>query len=117
MARVKGSVGSHQRHKKVLESNKGYRGTKSRLVKVAKEAQLHAGQYAYEGRKRRKRDFRQLWITRIGEAVKGYGLNYSQFMFKMKKANINLDRKILAHYVTEEPETFKAIVEKVKEVS
>lgn len=114
MVRIKGSVVSHKKHKKVLVLNKGYRGTKSRLVKVAKEASLHAGQYAYEGRKNRKRDFRQLWIVRISEAVKAYDMNYSQFMFKMKKAHINLDRKILAHYVTEEPEVFKAIVEKVK---
>ncbi len=114
MTRIKRGVTSHQRHKRVLNTNKGYRGTKSRLIKVAREAQLHAGQYAYEGRKNRKRDFRSLWITRISEAVRPFDLNYSQFMFKMKKANINLDRKILAHYVTKEPEVFKEIVEKVK---
>lgn len=114
MVRIKRGVISHKKHKKLLAANKGYRGTKSRLLKVAKEARLHAGQYAYEGRKNRKRDFRQLWITRISEAVKGFGLNYSQFMYKLKKANINLDRKILAHYVTNEPEVFKEIVEKVK---
>ncbi|MCL5676213.1 MAG: 50S ribosomal protein L20 [Patescibacteria group bacterium] len=114
MTRIKRGVTSHKRHKKLLAGNKGYRGTKSRLIKVGREASLHAGQYAYEGRKKRKRDFRRLWITRISQAVKEQGINYSEFVFKMKKASINIDRKMLAHYVTEEPEVFKEIVSKVK---
>lgn len=114
MARIKKGVAAHKKHKKVLASTRGFRGTKSRLHKVAHEASLHAGQYAYEGRKNRKRNFRRLWITRISEAVKNYGINYSHFMNKLKKANIVLDRKVLANLVTNEPETFKNIVEKVK---
>jgi len=93
---------------------KGYRGTRSRLVKVAREAELHARQYAYHGRKLRKRDFRTLWITRIAEAVKLEKLNYSIFINQLKKANIQLDRKILSNLLVEDPETFKQIVAKVK---
>lgn len=114
MSRIKRGVASHAKHKKLLAGNKGFRGTKNRLIKVAKEASLHAGQYAYAGRKNRKRDFRQLWIVRISEAVKKFDLNYSQFMSKLKKAKIEVNRKMLAYYVTSEPETFKAIVEKAK---
>ena len=112
--RVKRGVTSHAKHKKLHEITKGFRGTKSRLIKVSKEAALHAGQYAYHGRKLKKRDFRQLWITRISEAVKAYDINYSQFINKLKKANITLDRKTLSYFVTNEPETFKTIVEKAK---
>jgi large subunit ribosomal protein L20 len=114
MSRIKRGVVSHRKHKKLLEITKGFRGTKNRLVKVAREASLHAGQYAFAGRKNRKRDFRQLWILRISEEVKTYGLNYSQFMNKLKKANIIINRKILSYYVVNEPETFKNIVEKAK---
>lgn len=114
MARVKRGVISRTKHKKLLSLTKGYRGTKSRLVKVAREAQLHAGQYAYHGRKLRKRDFRTLWITRIGEAVKKENLSYSKFMNKLKKAHIELDRKILSDLVVNEPEVFKKLVDKVK---
>lgn len=114
MARVKRGTVSRRKHKKLLELNKGYRGTKSRLVRVAKEASLHAGEYAFHGRKLRKRDNRALWIVRIGEAVKKEGLSYSVFMNKLKKANIELDRKILSELVKEDPETFKKIVSSVK---
>ena len=86
------------------------------MVKVAKEAALHAGQYAYNGRKQKKQDFRTLWITRIGEAVKKEGLSYSVFINKLHKTNIGLDRKILSNLVVEDPETFKHIVDKVKNV-
>ena len=95
---------------------KGYRGTKSKLVKVAKEAALHAGQYAYHGRKLRKRDFRTLWITRIAEAVKKEDLSYSVFIDKLHKTNITLDRKILSNLIVEDPKTFKHIVDKVKSI-
>ena len=105
---------SQPNSKKLLNLTKGYRGTKSRLVRVAKEASLHAGQYAFHGRKLRKRDNRALWIVRIGEAVKKEGLSYSVFMNKLKKANIQLDRKILSELVVEDPETFKKIVSSLK---
>jgi large subunit ribosomal protein L20 len=112
--RVKRGVTSHAKHKKILRANKGYRMTKRRLIKVAKEAYLHAGEYAFAGRKQRKRDFRRLWITRISEAVKTQGMSYSVFMKKLKESNIALDRKILANLIIESPDTFNAIVQKVK---
>lgn len=114
MAHIKRGVTSHKKHKKLLKLTKGYRGTKSKLVRVARQAALHAGQYAYHGRKLRKRDFRRLWILRIGEAVKQEGLSYSVFMNQLKKAKIELDRKILADLVVNDPTTFVKVVEKVK---
>lgn len=114
MTRVKRGVVSKRKHNKLLAKAKGYRGTKRRLIKVAREAVLHAGAYAYKGRKLRKRDFRQLWITRISEGVKKEGISYSVFMNKMKKANIALDRKILSDLVLNDSDTFKQIVSKVK---
>ena len=114
MARVKRGIVSRRKHKKLLKAVKGYRGTKSRLIKVAKEAELHARAYSYHGRKLRKRDFRSLWITRIGEAVKKEGFSYSLFINKLKKANIGLDRKILSDLVINDPNTFKKVVESVK---
>lgn len=114
MARIKRGITSRRKHKKLLSLTKGYRGTKSKLVRVAKEAALHAGQYAYQGRKLRKRDFRQLWITRISEATKKEGVSYSVFMNKLKKARVELDRKILADLVVNDPTTFKHIVDSVK---
>lgn len=97
-----------------MSQTKGYRGTKSRLVKVAKEAALHAGQYAYQGRKLRKRDFRTLWIVRIGEAVKKEDMSYSVFINKLKKANVALDRKILSDLVVNDPAAFRHVVDTVK---
>lgn len=114
MARVKRGLVSRRKHNKLLEQTKGFRGTKSRLVKMAHEATLHSGAYAYHGRKLRKRDFRQLWITRIGEAVKLQDLSYSKFMAGMKKAQIELDRKVLSDIIVNDPDTFKHIVDKVK---
>lgn len=116
MTRVKRGVTSHKKHKKLLKLTKGYRGTRGKLIKVAREAALHAGQYAYHGRKRRKRDFRQLWITRIGEATRKEGISYSVFVNKLKLTNIELDRKILADLVVNDPQTFKAVLDKVKTV-
>lgn len=116
MARIKRGIISRRKHKKLLARTKGFRGTKSRLIKVAKEATLHKGAYAYEGRKNRKRDFRALWITRIGEAVKTDGISYSVFINKLKKANIELDRKILSDLVINDINTFKQIVDKVKSI-
>lgn len=112
--RVKRGVVSKRKHNKLHKANKGYTGTKSRLTKDAKEAYLHAGQYAYHGRKLRKRDNRSLWITRISEASKKEGISYSQLINKMKKANIELDRKILSDLVQTDPEAFKQIVANVK---
>lgn len=114
MARVKRGTVSRRKHKKLLHQTKGYRGTKSKLVKVAREAALHAGAYAFHGRKRKKRDFRRLWITRIGQAVKQEGLSYSVFMNKLKKSQIGLDRKILSDLVVNDPESFKKIVDSVR---
>lgn len=114
MARIKRGTVSRRKHKKLFGLTKGYLGTKNRLVRVAHEAALHAGAYAYHGRKLRKRDIRALWITRIGEAVKQEGLSYSVFINQLKKAKIELDRKILSSLILEDPTTFKQIVDKVK---
>lgn len=115
--RVKRGITAHAKHKKIFRANKGYRMTKRRLIKVATESYLHAGEYAFHGRKNRKRDFRRSWITRISEAVKLQGLSYSAFVSKMKAANIEVDRKILANLVVEHPEAFMAVVEKAKTVN
>src|SRR3989344_3868296 len=112
--RVKRGLVAHKKHKKLLSLTRGYRGTKRRLVKVAREATLHAGEYAFHGRKRKKRDFRQLWITRISEAAKAEGISYSKFINAMSLKSIKLDRKILADMVTNDPSTFKKIVSQVK---
>jgi len=114
MSRVKRGTVSRRKHNKLFEATKGYIGTKSRLVRTAKQASLHAGQYAFHGRKLRKQDFRSLWIIRIGEAAKIEGLSYSVLMDKLKKANITLDRKILSNLIVEDPNTFKYIVDSVK---
>jgi len=115
MTRVKGGVNTRRRHRKILKATKGYRMTKGRLFKVSKEAFLHAGDYAYQHRRIRKRDFRQLWITRLNAAVRGLGLSYSRFIAGLKKANIALDRKILAMLAVEDPKTFEKIAGKAKE--
>jgi len=114
MARVKTGTTRRKRHKKVLKRTKGFRMTKGRLYRVSKEADLHAGQYAYAGRKLRKRDMRRLWITRINAALTPYNLSYSKFISGLKKAKIELNRKILADLAISDPNTFKAIVEKAK---
>ena len=114
MPRVKRGVVSRRKRNKLHSLTKGYRGTKSRLIKVAREAALHAGAYAYHGRKRRKRDFRSLWITRIGEAAKQEGISYSVLINKLAKAKVQLDRKILSDLVVNDLQTFKHIVDKVK---
>jgi large subunit ribosomal protein L20 len=105
---------SRRKHKKLLGLAKGYRQNRSRNVKQAKEAVLHAGSYAFQGRKNKKRTFRALWNIRIGEAVRLEGLTYSTFMDKVKKGNVGIDRKILSNLVTEDPAAFKQIVETVK---
>jgi large subunit ribosomal protein L20 len=100
-----------QRHNKVLNLAKGYRMTNNRLYKVAHEAVIHAGQYAFAGRHLRKRDMRRTWITRINAALRSVGTTYSRFIPALKKANINMDRKMLSELATNQPESFKKIVE------
>lgn len=113
MARVKRGLASHAKHKKLLTQAKGYMMTRRRLVRKAKEAVLHAGQYAYAGRKDRKGVARREWILHINEAVKAQGLTYGLFINKLKAAKIDLDRKVLSQLATEQPLEFKEIVSKI----
>ena len=114
MARVKRGVVSRRKHNKLASLTKGYRGTKSRLVKAATEAKLHAGAYAYHGRKVKKRDIRALWITRISEAAKKEGISYSKLMNQLKKSNVQIDRKILSELVLNDPKSFSELVKSSK---
>lgn len=114
MAHIKRGMVSRRKHKKLLSLAKGYRQNRSRTVKQAKEAVLHAGSYAYDGRKQKKRTFRALWNIRISEALKLEDLSYSVFINMLKKGNVELDRKILSNLIVEDPETFKKIVAEVK---
>ena len=114
MARVKGAMMTRKRRKKVLKLAKGYFGAKSKLFRTAKEAVMKSGQYAYIGRKQRKRDFRRLWITRISAAAKINGMNYSTFMNGLKKANITLNRKMLAEIAVSDAAAFAGLAEKAK---
>ena len=114
MARVKGAMMTRKRRKKVLKLAKGYWGSKSRHFKMAKQAVMKSGQYAYIGRKQKKRDFRKLWITRISAAAKMNGMNYSTFMNGVNKAGINLNRKMLSEIAISDPAGFTAIAEKAK---
>ncbi|MBQ6818265.1 MAG: 50S ribosomal protein L20 [Clostridia bacterium] len=114
MARVKGALMTRKRRKKVLKLAKGYFGSKHRLFKTAKQAVMKSGNYAYIGRKQRKRDFRRLWITRISAAARAEGMNYSTFMNGLKKANILLNRKMLSEIAIADPAAFTALVEKAK---
>ena len=114
MARIKRGIVSKRKHNKLASLTKGYRGTKHRLIKTAKEASLHAGAYSFHGRKLRKRDIRALWNVRISEASKKENLSYSKVMHLLKKNNVALDRKILADLVLNDPKTFSALVKEVK---
>ena len=114
MARVKGAMMTRKRRKKILKLAKGYYGSKSKLFKTAKQAVFKSGQYAYIGRKQKKRDFRRLWITRISAACKINGVNYSTFMNGLKKAGIDLNRKMLSEMAIHDPGTFSSVVEKAK---
>lgn len=116
MTRVKRGVISRQKHKKLHSLTKGFRGTQGKLIRVAKQAELHARAYAYHGRKIKKRDFRALWITRIGEAAKKEGVSYSTLIAKLKRANVELDRKILSELVVNDPNIFRKIVESVRNI-
>ena len=114
MARVKGAMMTRKRRKKVLKLSKGYFGSKSTHFKMAKQAVMKSGNYAYIGRTQKKRDFRQLWITRISAACRGNGMSYSVFMNGMKKAGITLNRKMLSEIAISDPAAFTALVEKVR---
>ena len=114
MARIKGAMMTRKRRKKVLKLAKGYYGAKSKLFRTAKEAVMKSGQYAYIGRKQRKRDFRRLWITRISAAAKINGMNYSTFMNGLKKAGITRNRKMLAELAVSDAAAFAALTEKAK---
>lgn len=116
MPRAKTGTIRRARHNKVLKSNKGFRGTNSRLFKRAKEAALHAGQYAFHGRKLRKRDMRALWIVRLSAAVKQVDakLNYSTVINKMKKANVSINRKMLSELAIKDFTAFTDVINKVR---
>jgi large subunit ribosomal protein L20 len=111
MPRVKRGVTAHARHKKILALAKGYRGRRKNVFRIAKQAVMKAGQYAYRDRRTRKRVFRQLWIARINAASRELGVTYSKFMAGLKKANIEIDRKVLSELATNEPAAFKALVD------
>jgi len=114
MPRVKRGTTARARHKKLLKSAKGYYGARSRVYRTAKQAVIKAGQYAYAGRKQRKRQFRSLWIIRINAAVREHGLSYSKFVNGLKNSGIEIDRKILADLAVNDKVAFASIVEKVK---
>lgn len=114
MARVKGAVTTRARHKKVLKRAKGYFGAKSVRFRMANQAVMKSGAYAYVGRKQNKRNFRKLWIARINAATRMCGTTYSKFMNDLKKANININRKMLAEMAVNDMPAFEALVEKVK---
>ena len=114
MARVKGAMMTRKRRNRVLKAAKGYWGSKSKHFKMAKQAVMKSGNYAYIGRKQKKRDFRSLWITRISAQAKVCGMNYSQLMHGLKLAGVNLNRKMLAEIAVSDKEAFAAIAEQAK---
>ena len=114
MARVKGAMMTRKHRKKILGLAKGYWGAKSKHYKMANQAMMKSGRYAYIGRKQKKRDFRRLWITRISAAVAPYGINYSRFMNGLKKSGIEMNRKMLSEMAIHEPAAFTALCEKAK---
>ena len=114
MARIKGAVTTRKRHKKILKLAKGYRGAKSKQFRTANEAVMKSLSYAYIGRKQKKRNFRQLWITRINAAARMNDISYSKFMNGLKKAGITLNRKVLADLAVNDPAAFASLVETAK---
>ncbi|MBQ4290884.1 MAG: 50S ribosomal protein L20 [Clostridia bacterium] len=114
MARVKGAMMSRKRRNKVLKAAKGYWGSKSKHFKMAKEAVMKSGNYAFVGRKLKKRDFRSLWITRISAAAKQNGINYSQLMHGLKLAGVSLNRKMLSEIAIADPQAFTSLCDKAK---
>ena len=117
MARIKRGVRRLQRRKKILKQAKGYWGTKSKLRGSAKDQLLKSGSYAYRDRRQKKRNFRRLWIIRIGAAVKRHGFSYSQFIYGLKKAGIELNRKVLADLAVRDQGAFEQIVQTAKEAA
>jgi large subunit ribosomal protein L20 len=114
MARIKGAVTTRRRRKKILKLAKGYWGAKSKNFRTANQAVMKSLQYAYIGRRLRKRDFRRLWIVRISAGAKANGLNYSRFMYGLRKLNINLNRKVLSEMAIHDKSAFTAIADQVK---
>lgn len=114
MARVKRGVIARARHKKVLAKAKGYYGARSRVYRVAKQAVIKAAQYAFRDRRQKKREFRALWITRINAAVRAHGMSYSAFMNGLKKASIEIDRKVLSDIAIHDQAAFEALVNQAK---
>lgn len=114
MARIKGALMTRKRRNKTLKLAKGYYGSKSRLFKTAKQAVMKSGNYAYVGRKQKKREFRRLWIARISAACKMNGMNYSTFMNGLKKAGVTLNRKMLSEIAIADPAAFTALTEQAK---
>ncbi len=114
MPRVKRGVTARARHKKVLALAKGFRGRRKNVYRIAKQAVMKAGQYAYRDRRAKKREFRRLWIARINAGSRALGLTYSKFVAGLRKAKIDLDRKVLADLAVNDPAAFGSIVEKVK---
>ena len=114
MPRVKRGVTAHRRHKKILKQAKGYYGARSRVFRVAKQAVTKAGQYAYRDRRQRKRQFRALWITRINAQSRANGMTYSKFFNGLKRAEITLDRRVLADLAVHDKPAFAAVVERAK---
>ena len=114
MARIKGAMMTRKRRNKVLKAAKGYWGSKSKHFKMAKQAVLKSGNYAFAGRRMKKRDFRRLWITRISAGCKANGMNYSTFMNGLKKAGVELNRKMLSEMAIHDPASFNALVETAK---
>ena len=117
MPRVKRGVTARARHKKVLDQAKGYRGRRKNVYRIAKEAVMKAGQYAYRDRRNKKREFRALWITRINAGAREAGVSYSQFMAGLKKAGIEVDRKVLADIAVRDADTFRRFAEVAREAS
>lgn len=111
--RVKRGVTTHKRHKRILKLAKGYRGGRSKLIKEAKTAVVHAGADAYRGRRQKRRDARSLWIVRINGALTKHNVSYNRFIESLKKENIELDRKVLAQIALEDPKAFDDLVKKV----
>lgn len=114
MARIKGAMMTRKRRNKVLKAAEGYWGSKSKHFKMAKEAVMKSGNYAFAGRRRKKRDFRRLWITRISAGCKTNGMNYSSFMNGLKKAGVTLNRKMLSEIAIADPAAFTALCEQAK---
>ncbi len=114
MPRVKRGVTAHRRHKKILKQAKGYYGARSRVFRVAKQAVIKAGQYAYRDRRQRKRQFRALWIARINAEARNNDMSYSRFIAGLKKANVEIDRKVLADLAVFEKPAFAALAERAK---